>query len=272
MKSGRELISEIDSARVEPGEVMLWWLGQQGYVAKTDSTVIYIDAFLSPLPDRLIKPFLSPQEVTNASLILGTHDHADHIDRDSWPAMAQASPQAKFVVPRLLLEGLSKDLGIPRQRFIGLDDGESTEACGMKITGIAAAHEFLDRDKATGMYPHLGYVIEAAGRTFYHGGDGCVYEGLVTKLRKWRLDAVMLPINGRDAERLSKNIIGNMTYQEAADLAGAVSAGTVLPGHYDMFEFNLADVGAFARYVAVKHPDVKCIVPQYAEPFTIARR
>ncbi|HHN46509.1 MAG TPA: MBL fold metallo-hydrolase, partial [Planctomycetes bacterium] len=115
-------------------------------------------------------------------------------------------------------------------------------------------HEFLDRDEAAGAYPYLGYVVEAGGFTICHAGDTCRYEGLETKLRRWRFDALMLPINGRDARRLAANCIGNMTYQEAADLAGALEPALVIPAHYDMFAANSEDPALFIDYVNVKYP------------------
>jgi hypothetical protein len=53
----------------------------------------------SKAPFVRVPPPLTPEEVTSATLILGTHDHADHIDRAAWSGMAKASPEAVFVVP-----------------------------------------------------------------------------------------------------------------------------------------------------------------------------
>jgi L-ascorbate metabolism protein UlaG (beta-lactamase superfamily) len=35
-----------------------------------------------------IAPLVQPGEVTNATVVLGSHDHADHIDREAWPGIA----------------------------------------------------------------------------------------------------------------------------------------------------------------------------------------
>lgn len=259
------LIADIDACRVSPGQVALWWLGQHSFIVKTGSTVIYIDLFLMPLPERLIPPLLAPAQIRHATMFCGTHDHLDHIDRTVWPELAKASPQARFVVPDLLRERLSKELEIDLARLSGLDDGTSVEIAGVKITGVASAHEFLDRDPASGRYPYLGYVFEANGRTWYHAGDTCWYEGLQTRLRKWSFDFMLLPINGRDAKRFSGGIIGNMTYQEAADLAGPLRPRLVIPTHYDMFAGNPGDPIGFRDYMAVKYPDVPTHLCRHGE-------
>ena len=51
-------------------------------------------------------------------------------------------------------------------------------------------------------------------------------------------DVALLPINGR---------LGNMDAVEAAGLAHELGARVAIPCHYEMFEFNTADPGVFAR-------------------------
>ena len=63
--------------------------------------------FLTPLRGRTVAPLLATEEVTNATVILGTHDHLDHIDRPSWLGMAKGSPVAKFIVPKLVRDGVA---------------------------------------------------------------------------------------------------------------------------------------------------------------------
>lgn len=265
MMRGRELIADIDACRVSPGGAALWWLGQHGFVLKLPGVTLYIDPFLSELSGRQVPPLLRGDEVTNADLILGSHDHVDHIDRDVWPAIAAASPRARFVVPELLRAGLAEQIGLPPERVLGVDETLPLVLGGVKISAVAAAHEFLDTDPATGLHPYLGFVIESEGFCLYHAGDCCNYEGLLTRLRSFDLDACILPINGRDARRLRGNCIGNMTYQEAADLAGALAPGVVIPAHYEMFAFNSASAADFAEYVAIKHPRQRVEILHHGE-------
>jgi L-ascorbate metabolism protein UlaG (beta-lactamase superfamily) len=266
MKKGSELINEINNCELKPGSAVFWWLGQMGQVIKLGNTVIYIDAFLADWPDRNTAPLLRPEEVTNADFILGTHDHGDHIDREVWHQLSISSPDAVFIVPKCLVGTLSKDLDIPKERFKGLDEGISFNGKGIKISAVPSAHEFLDRDAVTGCYPYLGYVMEGNGRVLYHSGDCCIYEGLQDRLRCWEhIDVMFLPINGRDAKRYRDNIIGNMTYQEAVDLAGTVKPGLVVPGHYDMFRFNGEDPQLFADYLEAKYPGLSYWIGKHGE-------
>jgi len=260
----QELVEQISNTPLAKGELAFWWHGQHSFVLKIADQILYIDPFLTKLEGRQVPPLLDPSEITNADFIFGSHAHAEHIDRPVWPTLAKASPGANFVVPELLREGLIDDLGIETSRFIGLDDGQTFTHDSLSITAIAAAHEFLDRDQATGQYPYLGFIIEAEGFCFYHAGDTCLYEGLIHKLRSWQFDVMCLPINGRDAQRFREGCIGNMTYQEAVDLAGTLQARIAVPTHYDMFAMNPGDPQAFSEYMQVKYPKVHPMICEYA--------
>jgi len=269
MRSGKELLKDIDTCRVNFGELAIWWLGQHSFIVKAGETIIYLDPFLSPKPERNVAPFLTPEEITHADVITGTHDHDDHIDRPIWPILAQASTNAKFILPEFVKPSIR---GVPTSRLIGFTDGQTVGWDGITVTAIAAAHEFLDRDEATGNYPYLGFVFEANGCTFYHAGDTCIYEGLITKLKQWKFDVVFLPINGRDAKRLASGCIGNMTYQEAVDLAGALAPRLTIPTHFDMFPHNMADPRDFTAYMQVKYPALNYHVCDYANCYIYRRQ
>ncbi len=161
--------------------------------------------------------------------------------------------------------------GIAADRCVGMNDGESVRIGDITIRAIAASHEFLDPDPATGLYPCLQYVIEGGGVRVYHAGDTLRYEGMLAKLQAFGpVDAALLPINGRDAERYRRNCIGNMTFQEAADLAGELKPALVLPGHWDMFADNPGDPDAFMDYLTVKYEgSVRTVRPSLLTPVRI---
>mgnify|MGYP001596582489 CR=1 FL=1 len=261
------LVQAMNDTVVEPQTCAFWWLGQHSFTVKLSTSICYIDPFLTPLAGRLVPPQLHPKEVTNAVIVLGTHDHADHIDRPAWPIIAAASPEAVFVVPLLLRDRIISELGLSSSRVIGIDDGTSIAIGDVQVTGVPAAHEFLDVDTNTGLHPYLGYVLTGGGFSLYHSGDSCIYEGLQAKLRQYELGLAFLPINGRDAKRLRANCIGNMTYQEAADLAGAIRPGLTVPSHFDMFATNHEDPELFIDYMRIKYPDVRTLIPRHYERY-----
>lgn len=269
MKTGKALIHEINSVALTDGQIAAWWLGQLGYAVKCGNTVIYLDMFLADHPKRLYPAPMMPEEVTNADLFFGSHAHADHIDTKSWPVLAQASPEAVFCVPASLLSDTSAVTAIKPERFMPLDDGVSFQFKDVTITGIPAAHETLDTDNY-GRYLYSGILIRYGGRTIYHSGDCCIYDGLYSRLNRYKpFSLFCLPINGRDAERYRRNCIGNMTYQEAVDLTGAFKPDTVIPGHYDLMLGNTENVSLFTDYLEIKYPECRSVIPQYGEMILI---
>ena len=272
MKTGKALIDNVDACEVLPGQCAVWWLGQQGFIAKLGKIACYFDPYLARDPSRQVPPLLNAADITNAAIVLGSHDHGDHIDRSAWPGIAEASLRATFVVPMLLRNKIVQEIGLAGERVRGIDEGIELGVDGVVVTAIPAAHELLDEDPATGLHPYLGFIVEGNGFRLYHAGDTCIYEGIQAKLRRARLDLALLPINGRDARRLAANCIGNMTYQEAADLAGAVQPGMTIPTHFDMFAFNSADPQLFADYMHVKYPHLETCIPQHGERKIVYRK
>lgn len=251
MLTHEALTRDIQSCRPAAGQCAFWWLGQMSFVVRTGHHTLYFDPFLTERSDRLVPPLLRADEIADADLVFGSHDHDDHIDRPAWPEIAKASPKAKFVLPGGLKQRISTELAIPEARLVGLNDGETARVDGVSVSAIAAAHELLnDRNE------NEIFVVRTDGLTLVHTGDTCVYDGLTAKLKAvGDIDILVLPINGRDGRRLRRNCIGNMTYQEAVDLVGALRPRLAIPGHYEMFEGNTENPAAFAYYLEMKYPE-----------------
>jgi L-ascorbate metabolism protein UlaG (beta-lactamase superfamily) len=268
MKTHAELIHDINKAEPPYGGLTFWWLGQHSFVVKAGERILYFDPYLEPSEQRLVPPLLLPKEVRHADFVFGSHDHLDHIDPFAIQGIATATRRTRFVVSRVAAQHLV-ELGVPSERIIALDEGLVYEEEGLRISAIAAAHEFLDRDAALG-YPYLCFVVETGGVTIVHTGDTCKYDGMTLKLRRWSPDILFVPINGRDAVRLRRGCIGNMTYQEAVDLAGELRPRLTVPCHYDMFADNSADPSLFADYMDVKYPDLRYWIGGYGERIELA--
>lgn len=265
-----EKMQTIIDTKVESGKVAMWWLGQMGLIVKSASTMIVIDYFAAPFQTRQTAAPIPAEEMEGVDAFLGTHNHIDHIDHPSWRIWAKTNPEAKFVFPRAHSRAVLND-GVAERNAVGLNAGESVRIGDMTIHAIPASHEFLEQDSTTGLFPHLQYIVECDGVRIHHAGDTVRYEGMMPAIKAFgHIDVELIPINGRDARRLTRNCIGNMTYQEAADLAGDVRPGLVIPGHWDMFADNSADPGLFKAYVEAKYKDgLSCRIPKVLEKIVV---
>lgn len=258
MLTGKHLMADVHAYKPDDGEMAFWWLGQLGYIVKTAQATFVFDPYITPHKARLIAPLVAPEELVGVDYVLGSHDHSDHIDHAALPGIAKASPEARFVVPKMLEEALAGELGIDAERFVGLDENivyRNAEQ-GVAIHAIPAAHEFLNPDPVTGLHPSLCFIVECGGLRICHTGDTCKYEGLEARLAEdGGIDAMFLPINGRDARRYREGTIGNMDFREAVDLVGAIRPRLAVPGHYDMFAGNSENPMLFADYLEAKYPE-----------------
>lgn len=251
-RSGEALLDSVRGTTPAAGEAVFWWLGQHTYIVRFASRTVLIDPYLAESPRRTKPPMLTPAQCADFDWVLCTHDHTDHIDPAAIPGLAEAS-DAGFVSPWTTRERLAS-LGVPPERWHGINHRETLDLDGLRVTGIKAAHETF-QETAEGHFPFLGYLIECDGVRVYHAGDTLWWEGLQTELQSLcPIDVAFVPINGRDAARYLRQCWGNLSFAEAADLIGPLGVGLAVPAHFDMFTNNSEDPTRFTDYLAAKYP------------------
>ncbi|MEO8477197.1 MAG: MBL fold metallo-hydrolase, partial [Actinomycetota bacterium] len=251
----------------------LSWLGQAGFILRAGRATALLDPFLSPRRGRLYESGLSPDAVRDVDLVLCTHEHVDHLDAQSLPSIAAASPGAVFAVPTPIVDMVT-EAGIATDRVVGLQPGERLELAGLTIEALPALHGVTMDDAYTfgetmsgGLVRFLGYVVGTGAVTLYHAGDTIHYEGMEQRLAEFDIDLALLPINGRDPGREARGIVGNLTAREAAWLAAEMGATTVIPMHHDLFARNRGYPAHLVESIERDHPGVSVLVPVRERPF-----
>jgi L-ascorbate metabolism protein UlaG (beta-lactamase superfamily) len=248
------LLADIRSYDRRGGGFRLWWLGQSGFLLQWQGIHVLLDPYLS---DSLTKKYshtdkphvrmtelvIDPARLSFVDIVTSTHNHTDHLDAETLVPIMAANPRVKLVIAEANRAFVADRLQIDAGAAIGLDDGASVEISGIRLSGIASAHEALERDER-GRAKYLGYMLQFGGWTIYHSGDTVRYEGMAEKLRPFKIDVALLPINGRAPER---RVPGNLFGREAAQLAGDIEAKLVIPCHFEMFEFNTASPDEFVQ-------------------------
>ncbi|WP_231891394.1 MBL fold metallo-hydrolase [Paenibacillus swuensis] len=236
-----------------------WHLGQESLVVKRNGLTIYFDPYLSNSIDekyggapRNFPTPLKPEEVTNADYVFLTHEHPDHLDPVSVQGIAKASPQARFVVPQPLRNNLVQ-LDIAEERIIGAIAGTPLELEGMTVHSVACKHEEYETDEQ-GNHKFLGYILNWDGFNLYHAGDTVIFPELLENLKSMRIEVACMPINGHDFKRFGQNLMGNMTFREAADLTDFIGADLIIPMHYDLFAGNTENPAYFVDYIHRAYP------------------
>ena len=112
-----------------------------------------------------------------------------------------------------------------------------------------------------GQHHYLGYILRFGGITLYHAGDTISYDGLANLLSENRVDAAMLPVNGRSKQPLARGIAGNMTLDEAVRLCLEARVPKMMPHHFGRFAFNTIDRSLFERAASEFSGRLEIIIP-----------
>ncbi|MEO8423581.1 MAG: MBL fold metallo-hydrolase [Actinomycetota bacterium] len=269
-ETSMQRLSNVD---LHDGEAALSWFGQASFAARGGGVTVLFDPFLSPYDGRLHDSPLAPQEAVGIDVVLCSHEHVDHLDVPSIGAIASASPGATFVVPSPIVDMVT-EAGVPAERVVGVQPGDPIDVGGLTVRAVPACHGVTMDDAygfgetlSDGLIRFVGFVIDLGGVRIYHAGDTIHFDGMETMLAPLGIDVALLPINGRDAEREGRGIVGNLDHREAAWLGSRIGAGVLVPMHYDLFARNLGFPGALVETVGREFPEVPVLVPARDRPF-----
>ena len=242
---GEAFLADVRDAASLRDELHIWWLGQSGFLVQWHGSHLLFDPYLSDSLTRKYaatdKPHtrmtglvVSPDALDFIDLTTSSHNHTDHLDGETLITLMQANPNMQLLVPAANHAFAADRLDVDPDQLEAIDAGQSIALGPIELHAVPAAHEKLSRDDL-GRHQFVGYVAKLGPWTIYHSGDTIPYDGMEANLRQWKIDVALLPINGRRPER---RVAGNLWGGEAANLAKAIGASTVIPCHYDMFEFN----------------------------------
>jgi L-ascorbate metabolism protein UlaG (beta-lactamase superfamily) len=234
-----------------PGDaVQVVWLGQAGFVIDGGGRRVVIDPYLSDslaqkyrgtaFPHTRMMPApVASRDIAHVNLVLITHAHTDHMDPGTLPELLAANPAALMIAPRAARHAALARSGIDQARLRLMDAGDTLTLPGVTIIATAAAHEARERDEA-GHHRFLGYAVTLAGRRIFHSGDTIPFDGQLAEVTALHADLALFPVNGRDATRAANGIPGNLTADEAVELARDAGIPAMIAHHHSLFAFNTA--------------------------------
>ncbi len=248
-----DLLEDIERARFDAREHLhLWWLGQSGFLMQWLGRHLLFDPYLSDSLThkyastdqphvRMTERVIAPERLASIDVVTSSHNHTDHLDRETLVPLMRANPRLQLVIPETNREFVADRLECSADWPVGLIADHHVTLSHFHIRAVPAAHSDPGTD-AQGRHRCLGYVVQAGPWTVYHSGDTRRYEGMEEPLRRQPVDVALLPINGAPPER---RVAGNLDGREAATLAKDIGAQLAIPCHYEMFEFNTASPDEF---------------------------
>ena len=198
VQSAQSLLADIKSADDSGDQFHLWWLGQSGYLLKWKSTHALIDPYLSDSLTnkyaetdkphvRMCERAVDPAQLDFIDFVTSSHNHTDHLDADTLKPLMRVNEDLQLVAPEANRHFASHRLACDPELPIGLDAAKSVEVVGIKISGIPAAHETIERD-AEGRCHFLGYILQFGDWSIYHSGDTMLYPNIVQQLLPFEID------------------------------------------------------------------------------------
>ena len=196
------------------------WLGHSAIKIKGSKTV-YIDPFLTDNPAASI----TPEEITEADVVVVTHYHSDHLG-DAF-AICKKTAATLVSIHEVAVEAEAE--GIKTE---GMNIGGTVEANGVTVHMVTALHSAEKGDPS-------GVVIELDGKTLYHAGDtGLTYDmKLIAEF--FKPDLSFIPIGDRYT----------MGVPSAVKAVEFTQTKKVIPIHYGTFPIVEANPEEFRRRV-----------------------
>lgn len=217
----------------------LTFYGQCTFLIEAGDVRIVTDPYLTDSIDRgqpadspWHRAFPAPVTLDELQpdVILISHAHGDHFDRETLKPYYAAGGTAALYVPEPVVPVATK-FGL---RAHPANADRAIQVGSITITPVACAHQKLHQDD-DGHFFELSYMIEHEGKKVFFGGDMSLYDGLTEKLTAMAPDVMLIPVNGADYYRTAAHCIGNTNCIEAAKLAKTVGVRYYIPTHHDVY-------------------------------------
>jgi N-acyl-phosphatidylethanolamine-hydrolysing phospholipase D len=215
------------------------WIGHSTMLVRVGGVTFLTDPIFSDTagpatylgPRRVVPPGVPLDALPPIDFVLLSHDHYDHTDLASVKALARRG--ARFVVP-LELGGLVRDAG---GQAIELDWWEHTKIGRVRVHCVPAQH-FAGRGPTDGNRRlWAGWVVEAAGRRFYHAGDTGYFDGFrAIGERFGTIDLAAVPIGAYRPSSIMRYV--HLDPAEAVQAAVDLRADKFVGMHWGTFDLT----------------------------------
>jgi L-ascorbate metabolism protein UlaG (beta-lactamase superfamily) len=247
------------------------WLGHSSVLLEIDGARILTDPVwsnrISPVawagPKRFFAPPLPLDELPELDVVVISHDHYDHLDRDTIEYLAQKGPV--FAVPLGVGEYLEQ-WGVAPSRILEADWWEKFEVGSLRLTATPARHSsgrsLVRRDKDKTLWS--GWAIEGPSHRVYFSGDTSLFPGFrEIGSRLGPFDVTLLETGAYD-ELWPDNHMG----PEQAVVAHTMLRGRLLiPIHWGTFDLGYHSwvEPAERTLVAASEVSVPVVIPRPGE-------
>ena len=237
------------------------WLGHGSWQMVTPkSTIIYLDPWIKGNPACPI----TLDDIETADIICVTHGHSDHLGN----AIELVHKTGATLVTLPEVAAYCSNHGIPYDDNGGtLHTGGSIVQKDVRIHAVFALHssdimgkEYEDHNELMPGSGVCGMILTPEdGVPVYFAGDTGLFGDMELIGKLYKPKVAVLPIGGKYT----------MGVNEAAYAMEFLRSDILIPGHYNTFPGQRADVDDLKRQVAVRAPQAKVIVLNPGESYSL---
>lgn len=199
------------------------YLGQAGLLFKTETKQILVDPYLSDSVAKIQPQNKRRQPIDERFLqikpdiIVITHNHADHLDKETLAHYLSAESRVTVLAPYSAWKEVRQSGGL-KNNYVLFNDGTTWTEGGVTFRAVKAEHS----DEYA-----IGVVITVEIKNYYVTGDTLYSERVFESLPQTEFEAAFLPINGAG---------NNMNATDAARFVTRIKTKYAVPVHFGMFD------------------------------------
>ncbi len=243
-KSPREPLPlrQVDAASLADARgPLIYRLGHSSILLKLGDDIVLVDPVFSerasPLqwagPRRFHPVPLAPAELPQITAVIISHNHYDHLDRDTVRQLADKVHY--FVVPLGVGEHL-RDWGVEDEAIVELDWWEELEIGELTLAATPAQHfsgrSLTDRNRTL----WASWVIQGGGANLFFSGDTGYFDGFREIGERYGpFDVTMIENGAYNHAWRSMHLMPEESVQAHIDLRGRA----MLPIHNSTFDLSI---------------------------------
>lgn len=172
----------LEQVRSHHSGIAVWWMGNAGWLIKSDNLLFGIDLDLSTEEKAGPSP-VSPDEIAPLlDIAFVSHQHGDHCNLTTIRALERGG-KATLVLPQTCLNYVGNRVSIPKDRLVVPEPLQPFDVRGMHVEPIHAIHgnpnfTVLTREKdfVFAIAHDCGYIFNTGGKRIFHPGDSVLTE------------------------------------------------------------------------------------------------
>ncbi len=222
------------------------YLGQAGLLFEVKDKKILIDPYLSnsvaktqpqnyrrvPVDERFLE--------INPDIIVITHNHGDHLDKETLCHYLSENSQVTVLAPNGAWQEV-RSFGGSKNNYVMFNEGTTWTEAYACFRAVKAEHS----DEYA-----IGVIIAVEDKNYYVTGDTLYSEKVFASLPEIEIEAIFLPVNGKG---------NNMNFADAARFAERIKAKAV-PLHCGMFdELNASALPYENKIIPICYEEIRGI-------------